>query len=237
MAQTLETKLRHGARKATSRLQVILTTNLAARKAEKEENDKKREEERIKKALYVREYWKIWKKALQGARNLVAYHKTPEMQEMLSILSTVHGHRYEFIIHDVDAYYGGEYLAWRWTRWYLYMNRGGIYALVQQVGQGEPDKSEMVANLSDPCYYDEDGEVEWTLAEELGVLSNLYQADYEWIVESVKACQVWEGKDGAPQELPHEWQRMSWLAFLAICSQKEKLADIMEKAFKKLEEV
>lgn len=235
MVHPLKTRVARKARAASTHLQSILSTNLAARRQEASRHEEQLKKKKEREEEYKRKYAELWKLALKGARNMVALHSSEEMQEMLRVLAQVRGGNYEFILHESDADYGGEFLAWRWTRCRITMTTQDVEVFVQQVGQREVGKSEAAANLTSPRYFDGEGDMEWTLEEELGVILLLFAESPEWVVESIRAVEKWEGEEKVPENLPYEWQRMSWLAFLIRCADKRKLAKIMEDAFERLE--
>lgn len=228
-----EKRVRVHARTASVNLRQIITNNLAARREEAARHQKMVAENKKRAEDYEREYGGMLRKAVQGANNLVELHKTKDVQEMLALLVQVRGHNYELVIHESEADYG----TGRWTRCGAYMVCGAMFLYVQQVGQVEAGKTEILSSLSYPGYYDGNREIDLTVRQEIERLHELYYQKPEWVVESVKAVRLHEGTENIPgTELPNEWRRMSWFAFLISCSDEEKLAKIMEAAFKKLEE-
>jgi hypothetical protein len=234
----METKNRvHAhARSASANLKRILTNNLAARQQEATRHQKMIAENKRQDEAHQREYKGMLRKAIQGTTNLVELHKTKELQKALKLLVQVHGPNYHFTIHEAEADYGGGFLAWRWTNCQIYMTPSAVMIYVQQVGQAAPGESELLYNLSDPCYDDGEQEITPSFQEVLSDLHHLYTEKPSWIVKSVKTTNFFEGKRGIPEAgLPVEWQRMSWFNFLIACSDEKKLASIMEKAFKNLD--
>lgn len=162
------------------------------------------------------------RKAAQGARKLVLLHKSKEVREVLRIIQQIHGSKAEFPLHKGDTDLGGDFLAW--TEGLCDISMTPDHVILRITGQIIGDVYDECCCLNAPGSEEEP----MTLEQQIKYFCQVLHMEDEKAVEAVKAVDLFK----KPENDNHHF--LSWFAFLVTCSDEEKLAKLMGKAFKAL---
>lgn len=228
---------------ATSHLQQAINQNLVSQRREAKKHDKNLAEARNRAEFYGQCLDDLLYLAERGARKLIRFYRTSEIQEMLSLLQKSRGQGYRFEFYDADADFGGEYMNWYSTRSVVIMSTTELTLELHHMGSsmvaGEQSFCNKSSNLNDPTEIIDDGDGEIEVDKSLKVelvdfLGLLRQHDNpEWVVENTLAIDI----HSIPKYLNFEDGQkyyLSWLAFLVACNKGRNTVKFLDAAVQKM---
>jgi hypothetical protein len=235
------------ARSFSRKMRRVLTENLHARRAEAGRHDRERAEQARAREEDAADLKIVMDEAKKGVRNLLAVYNNKAMKEAIALHHKVHGNSLTLFRRETDFGIG---VDGRWSSAEVYVERTRLYIHVDQGLDGNNDSKQYTFLVSDFTRSGSDGDYETTIEEELGELLclhrpklpyNQHMADDRWIIEAALSIDVFELEEEESYERKMyalggaDKLFLTWLAFLVACADEEKLARLMERAFKKLE--